>query len=152
MTPEPQVVTIGLARSTPAASNAARKSSPRFQLLSASKNSLCGRLREPGIWPEARPGARLRRLAGEARRGAGVDDVVAVLPEQIEHGRLVDDGPLVEQGGEMAVPVRVPAAFQRPALGGPFLQAAVERWRHNGRRTILSIHQARAALCSGLLS
>ena len=100
--PEPQVVTIGRPRSTPAASNAA---------LSAPAASACrpprpGRTRERCARPACgrragRP--RLRRLAAEARGRAGVDQLRRAAVQRRAHAR----------------PGRAPARRRKCALNSP---------------------------------
>src|SRR3954467_2723419 len=72
------------------------------------------------------PRPRLRIGAGEARGRPRVDDLLAAA-DQRPHRRLVHRRLLVEQSGEMAGPMGLAPARQRPPFGLPFLNAAIEQ-------------------------
>ncbi len=86
------------------------------------------------MWPERRPGPRLRRLAGEAFGRARVDDLCAVVCERHAHVGKERDGADIHVGGELSRRPLGVAFFQRPAFGFPLRQPAVEDVALSSRR------------------
>ncbi len=126
MTPEPQVVTSGLSKVDPGFPERRTQFLAALEAVVLAEEFALRQAARARDVAGGKPGAGLRRLAGETRPGARVGDDVAVLPEHRQHRRLVGDGALVEQGGEMTMAMGMAAALGRPALGDPFHEAAVE--------------------------
>ncbi len=85
-----------------------------------------GTLNEPGMWPERRPGPRLRRLAAEPLGRARIDDLHAAVCERHAHVGQHGDGVDVHFGIECLRRSLGLAALDRPAFRLPFRQAAIE--------------------------
>jgi hypothetical protein len=94
--------------------------------LSALKSSLCGRLSEPGIWPDGSPGLGSASSPAKRAAAARIDDLMVGGAEDLAHELLVRDRSAVERGGEMGVADLRLAPFHRAPFGFPLLQAAVE--------------------------
>ena len=72
VTPEPQVVTIGFVEvDAGRVEHGAQRVAALPAVVGVEEAALCGRLRAPGMWPEARPGRGSASLAGEARGRRG---------------------------------------------------------------------------------
>ena len=127
VTPEPQLVTIGRSRSTPAASKRRRNSSGFF--ISPVDGSLKvpnGTLKLPGMRPETTPGPRFRRGAAKTLAGARVDHLLGLAGKIGRDLRPVAHQRSIAMRRERNQRMRRPLRSDLAAIGAPFLQAAVE--------------------------